>query len=322
MPVPDDRSWQITEPWRIDFDDPVTELDVRVASGTVNVVGTDEAATRVEVGRVEGPPLLVRREGSRLVVAYEDLPWSGFLKWFEGKGRRRRAEVSVRVPADVALSVGVVRAAAVVSGIRGSTKVAGVSGTTTLVGLRGPVTAETVSGDVETQRLSGPLRFSTVSGDLTCIDGSLGTITADSVSGAMILDLGSPRAGGPADIRLSSVSGELAVRLPDDADLTVEAQTAGGAVSSAFDELTTAGWGSYRVAGTLGGGHGTLEANTVSGGVALLRRPPGADTSEEEPHPGDRVGAAQGAGAAGGARPPGPPGGTAPRGNPSSPKDL
>ncbi|UNS98940.1 DUF4097 domain-containing protein [Streptomyces tubbatahanensis] len=323
MPVSDDRSWQITEPWRIDFEDPVTELDVRVVGGTVNVVGTQETATRVEVGKVEGPPLLVRREGGRLVVAYEDLPWGGFLKWLDRKGRRRKAEVSVRVPADVALSVGVVGATAVVSGIHGSTQVAGVSGATTLVGLRGPVTAETVSGDVETQRLSGPLRFSTVSGDLTCVDGALGALTADSVSGAMILDLSSSRADGPADIRLNSVSGELAVRLPADADLTVEAQSAGGgAVSSAFDELTTTGWGCRRLTGALGGGRGTLWANNVSGGVALLRRPPEADGPGEGPPSGDRVGAAQGAGAAGGTRPPGPPDGFATRGNPSSPKDL
>ncbi|MGY1437960.1 DUF4097 family beta strand repeat-containing protein [Streptomyces reniochalinae] len=322
MPVSDDRSWQITEPWRIDFDDPVTELDVRVVGGTVNVVGTQETTTRVEVGEVEGPPLLVRREGGRLIVAYEDLPWGGFLKWLDRKGRRRKAEVSVRVPADVALSVGVVGATAVVSGIHGGTKVAGVSGATTLVGLRGPVTAETVSGDVETQRLSGPLRFSTVSGDLTCVDGALGTITADSVSGAIILDLNSSRADGPAAIRLSSVSGELAVRLPADADLTVEAQSAGGAVSSAFERLTTTGWGCRRVAGALGGGRGALQANSVSGGVALLRRPPGADGLGEGPRPGDRVGAAQGAGAARGGRPPGPPGGSATPGNPTSPKDL
>lgn len=276
VPATDDRSWQITEPRRIDFDDPVTELDVRVVNGAVNVVGTDEATTRLEISTVEGPPLLVRREGGRLVVAYEDLPpWRGFLGWLDrkGKGRRREVEVSVRVPALVSLEIGVVGAAAVVSGIRGRTRVAGVSGATTLVGLSGPVTAETVSGNVETQRLAGPLRFSTVSGDLTCVDGCGGEVKADSVSGAMVLDLASSRSGGPADIRLNSVSGELAVRLPEDADLTVEAHTAGGTLSSAFDELTADRWGTPRVTGTLGGGRGTLRAGTVSGGLALLGRP-------------------------------------------------
>ncbi|UNZ17338.1 DUF4097 family beta strand repeat-containing protein [Streptomyces sp. 891-h] len=283
MPVPDDRSWEISEPQRLEFDDPVTELHVRVVNGTVNVVGTPDTTTCVEVGKVKGPPLLVRREEGKLVVAYDDLPWRGFLKWLDRKGWRREAEVSISVPAHAELSVGVVAASAVVSGVRGRTRVAGVSGSTTLVGLSGPVAAETVSGDVETQRLSGALRFSTVSGDLTCIDASAGEIRAESVSGAMILDLCSPRTGEPADIRLSSVSGELAVRLPDDADLTVDAHTTGGAVSSAFDGLRADGWGARRITGTLGAGRGTLQAANVSGGLALLRRPPGEDPLDEDP---------------------------------------
>ncbi|MFE9331017.1 DUF4097 domain-containing protein [Streptomyces sp. NPDC006925] len=342
MSAPDDRSWEITTPQRIEFDDPVTELQVRVVGGTVNVVGTQEPTTRVEIGKVKGPPLRVRREGGRLVLAYDDLPWRGFNKWLDRKGWRREVEVSVQVPAHAELSVGVVTAGAVVSGVRGRTRVAGVSGDTTLVGLCGPVAADTVSGSVETQRLSGSLRFSTVSGDLTCIDASADQIRADSVSGAMILDLASPRGDRPADIRLSSVSGELALRLPDDADLTVDAHTTGGAVSSAFDNLHTGGWGDHRITGTLGTGRGALHAVNVSGGLALLRRPPGeaaehaaengADPAGPGPDPGaaSRVGVprpAQGPGSgrdapareAAPARDPHPPGQP---GTPSPAKDL
>ncbi|MBO8194986.1 DUF4097 family beta strand repeat protein [Streptomyces oryzae] len=342
MPAPEDRSWQITEPRRIEFDDPVTELDVRVVNGTVNVVGTADTTTRVEIGEVKGPPLEVKHQDGRLVVAYEDLPWRGFLKWLDRKGWRREVEVSVRVPAAVALSVGVVGASAVVSGVRGRARVAGVSGGTTLVGLTGPVHAETVSGDVETQRLSGSLHFSTVSGDLTCIDASASKIKADSVSGAMILDLRSPRAGERANIRLSSVSGELALRLPEDADLTVHASTAGGAVSSAFDELSTGGdWGAHQVTGILGKGRGALHAVNVSGGVAVLRRPPDDDPADDlgrgddvgpwddvddlpdagdgSPSTADPDGPARDAAPTSGPHPPEPPGNL---GNPSPAKDL
>nr|WP_243275053.1 DUF4097 domain-containing protein [Streptomyces albus] len=290
-------------------------MDVRVVDGAVNVVGTDEAATRVEVGRIEGPPLVVRREGGKLVVAYDDLPWRGFLKWLDRKGWRREAEVSVRVPAEVALSVGVVGAGAVVSGVRGPTQVAGVSGTTTLVGLSGPVRTETVSGGIEAQRLSGSLHYTTVSGELTCIDGSVSEIRAESVSGAMILDLRAPRTGEPADIRLNSVSGELAVRLPEDADLTVDARTTGGAVSSAFDELTVrGGWGDRRLTGVLGAGRGTLRAGNVSGGLALLRRPVD-DGVGDGPDAGER--------APDGGRPERPfPAGSGETGDPTPAKDL
>ncbi|CAM5376077.1 hypothetical protein SVIOM74S_06310 [Streptomyces violarus] len=34
--------WSVTEPSKLTFDEPVTDLHVRIVAGTVNVVGTDE----------------------------------------------------------------------------------------------------------------------------------------------------------------------------------------------------------------------------------------------------------------------------------------
>ncbi|GAA2071702.1 DUF4097 family beta strand repeat-containing protein [Streptomyces albiaxialis] len=305
--MPAEHSWQISEPQKIEFTEPVTELHVRAVNGTVNVVGTDDPATRLEIGAVEGPPLLVTREGGKLVVAYEDLPWKGFLKWLDRKGWRRTVEVSVSVPAQASLTVGVVGASAVVSGMRGRTDVRGVSGDSTLVGLTGPVHAETVSGAVEAQRLTGPLRFNSVSGDLTFIDGG-SHVRADTVSGSVVLDVG-PEAPRETDIKLTTVSGEVAIRLPEDADAAVEARTTSGGLSSAFPGLRTDGqWGVRQAHGTLGAGRGRLRAETVSGGLALLKRP-----KEEPPGPDVRPSGAEGD------TPDAP---AAPSPAPSAPKDL
>lgn len=263
---------EVSAPQKIDFDHPVDELNVRVVNGTVNVVGTDDPGARVEIAEITGPPLIVRRDGSRIEVAYEDLPWKGFLKWLDRKGRRREAVVTVSVPAGTRLSLGVVGATAVVTGLRGRTAVRGVSGGTTLVGLTGDVRADTVSGDVETQALRGSLRMNSVSGDLTVIDGDGSAVRADTVSGDMILDL--EHAADGTNIALSTVSGEIAVRLPDAADAVVQATSAGGTLSSAFDELRVDGtWGARSLGGTLGDGAGRIRVTTVSGTVALLRRP-------------------------------------------------
>jgi hypothetical protein len=95
----------------------------------------------------------------------------------------------------------------------------------------------------------------------------------------MIVDL-DPE--GPTDVRLTSVSGEIAIRLPQPADAEVEANTASGTISNAFDGLRVRGqWGAHKVTGRLGAGTGKLRATTVSGSIALLRRPPRED--EEEP---------------------------------------
>jgi hypothetical protein len=270
--VPAERSsWSISEPRTLDVDDRVESLQVRIVGGSVNVVGSSEPGARIEIGEVKGPPLMVTVEDGSLVIAYEDVPWKGFLKWLDRKGWNRHVVVSVSVPSQVRLSVGVVGASAFVSGTTGRTDVRGVSGDTTLVGIDGPVRAETVSGNVETQGLSGRIGFNSVSGDLTVIDGR-SSVKADTVSGSMILDLDT---GGDTetDIALGTVSGEVALRLADPVDATVDASTASGAVSSAFDELKVQGeWGAKKVTGTLGTGSGRLRANSVSGSIALLRR--------------------------------------------------
>ncbi|WSX58331.1 DUF4097 family beta strand repeat-containing protein [Streptomyces sp. NBC_00986] len=263
--------WSVAEPKKLTFDEPVSDLHVRIVNGTVNVVGTDEGSARMEISEIDGPPLVVTQQNGTLTVAYEDLPWKGFLKWLDRKGWRRSAVVSLAVPASTRVEVGVVGAAAVVSGISGPSVVRGVTGDTTLVSLSGSVRAETVSGNLEAQAVTGDLRFNSVSGDLTVVEGSGPSVRAESVSGSMIVDLDPD---GPTDVRLTNVSGEIAIRLPHPADADVEANTASGSISNAFDGLRVHGqWGAHKITGRLGAGTGKLRATTVSGSIALLRRP-------------------------------------------------
>ncbi|MFC8730157.1 MULTISPECIES: DUF4097 family beta strand repeat-containing protein [Streptomyces] len=272
----------VAEPQKLAFDGPVTALQVRVVGGTVNVVGTDEPGARLEVSAVEGPPLLVTYEDGRLTVAYEDLPWQDLLRWLDPGGRRRSAVVSLTVPAAASVEVGVVGAGAVVSGIEGRTDVRGITGDITLVGLSGAVRGDSVSGSLEAQGVTGDLRFHSVAGDLTVVDGAGASVRAESISGDMVLDVepSAAAADRPTDIRLTTVSGEIAIRLPHPADARVEANTASGAVSNAFEDLRVGGqWGAKKITGTLGAGTGTLKATTVSGSIALLRRPPAEDAA-------------------------------------------
>lgn len=284
MPV---STWTVAEPLKLAFAEQVTALKVRIVNGTVNVVGSDEPEARLEVSAIDGPPLIVTLEDGVLTVTYEDLAWKSFLKWLDRNGRSRSAAVTLAVPASASVEVGVVGAGAFVSGIRGRTDVRGVTGDTTLVGLTGEVRGETVSGGLEAQSVTGDLRFTSVSGDLTVVEGAGTSVRAESVSGDMVLDVDA--SGAPADIRLTTVSGAIAIRLPHPADARVEANTASGAVSNAFEDLRVSGqWGAKKITGTLGSGTGKLRATTVSGSIALLRRPP----SEDEPYVAEPTGKA------------------------------
>ncbi|MEV7725965.1 DUF4097 family beta strand repeat-containing protein [Streptomyces sp. NPDC101733] len=286
-------TWSVAAPQKLTFEQPVTDLRVRVVGGTVNVVAAEEGPVRLEVSEVVGPPLHVVQEGGSLTLSYEDLPWNGsqgFKKWVESKpwkawsgsaedGRKaweRSVTVTLAVPAGTRVQLAAVSAAAFVSGISGGTDVNGVSGDATLVGLSGRVKAHTVSGSVEAQSVTGEFGFHSISGGLTVVDGSGANVRADSVSGDMLIDLApDPADPTPVDIFLNSVSGQVAIRLPHPADAKVEANTATGGVSNAFEDLRVTGqMGAKRITGTLGTGAGTLRATTISGSIALLRRPP------------------------------------------------
>ncbi|WP_051831370.1 DUF4097 family beta strand repeat-containing protein [Streptomyces violens] len=274
---------EVAEPRTLDIDAPVNTLQVRVYGGTVNVVGsTTTDRTRVEITEIDGPPLTVSHDRGTLTVGYDDLPWRGLLKFLDRKGWQRSAVVSVTVPAAARVEVGTVGASAVLSGITGRTELRGVSGDATLVRLTGPVRAETVTGRVEAQAVTGDLRFHSVSGDLTIIDGGGSSVRAESVTGDMVVDL-DPAAEG-TDVHLTTVSGEVAIRLPEPADTEVEASTTSGAVSNAFDDLRVGGqWGAKNITGRLGAGTGRLKVTTVSGSLALLRRPRTEDAPADPP---------------------------------------
>ena len=262
-------TWTIEEPGKLTFDT-VRRLRVRTLAGGISVVGGDDRPT-LEVSDLDGAPLRVRHDDGELEVDYERPRWPGPLGWLVGRHKRSLAVVSLAVPRDCEVDLGVVASSLMVSGLRAPVVAKTISGEITLAGCSGPVEAQTVSGAVQAHRLVGDLRADTVSGDLTVVEGG-GAVGARTISGAVMLDLSAPGGG---DVRVSSVSGDVTIRLPHASDLQVQLQSTSGQVASAFDELRREGRPAPRsVWGRLGTGTGRLRASTTSGHVALLRRAP------------------------------------------------
>ncbi|MCD9142422.1 DUF4097 family beta strand repeat-containing protein [Streptomyces albireticuli] len=277
--------WSLSAPQQLTFEEPVTALAVRILGGTVNVVGTDSGPAALRLSELDGPPLSVELRDGTLTVGYEDLSWKNLLDRDPGRlARKRTATVTLTVPAATRVEVGTVTAEAVVSGIAGRTEIRSATGDATLVGLTGEVRAETVAGRLEAQGLRGDLRLDSVSGDITLVESASGTVKADTVTGAVVVDHSPAAAAERLDVALGSVAGEVAVRLPAGAGVEVRASTMGGAVSCAFDELAVGGrFGARKVTGTLGSGSGKLRVATVTGAIALLRRPDTADGPYDGP---------------------------------------
>src|SRR6185369_15814185 len=240
--------WSIETPTSLEFDD-VTGLRVRLIAGSVAVLATTGKPT-LEVSSIEGDPLNVTMADGVLTVAHENLSWEGLLKWL--RPQRHSATVTVSVPRKCAAQVGVVSATAVMSGM----------------GARASV--KSVSGAVEAQGINGKLNFNTVSGDLTLADGWLERLDVNGVSGDVTADLDLDPLGG---MQVTTVSGEVVLRLPAEADARVNLHSVSGDVRSEFAELRRSSAPASRsVSGSLGAGSGQVSVTTMSGRVMLLRR--------------------------------------------------
>ena len=268
--------WSIETPTSLEFDD-VTGLRVRLIAGSVAVLATSGKPT-LEVSSIEGDPLTVTFTDGVLTVAHENLSWEGLLKWL--RPQRHAATVTVSVPRKTPAQVGVVNAAAVVSGIGSRTSVKSVSGAITLDGVTGDVDANTVSGALEAQGINGTLSFSTVSGDLTLAEGWLERLDANMVSGDVTADVDLDPLGG---LNVNTVSGEVVLRLPAEADAQVNLHSVSGDVRSEFAELRRSSAPASRsVSGSLGAGSGHVSVTTMSGRVMLLRRAGSPDTRADQ----------------------------------------
>ena len=74
-------------------------------------------------------------------------------------------------------------------------------------------------------------------------------------------------------VQVTTVSGEVAVRLPADTSAEVDLRSTSGRVRTGFEGLQCArSTGSNTVAGTLGAGAGKLTVTTLSAPISLLQR--------------------------------------------------
>jgi hypothetical protein len=256
--------WVIDAPKLLEFDG-AAALRVRVVSGSVAVLAS-AGPPSVDVESLSGQPLLVSHEAGILTVTYEDLTWDGVMGWL--RPQRHTADVTITVPPGCPVQLGVVNASAIVSGITASVSARSVNGGLVLDGVHGPVDAKTVSGDLETRGLDGSLTFNSVSGDLTLAGGTVQSLDARTAAGKVTADVDVDSGG---SLRVSTVSGEVAVRLPASVCADVDLRSGSGRVRSAFDALQPSG-SSGTVTGTLGGGGARISVSTLSAPVTLLQR--------------------------------------------------
>jgi hypothetical protein len=246
--------WTINSPRTLDLGN-VAALKVRVISGSVAILASEDEPS-LDVSSLAGQPLLVTHEAGILTVTYEDLQPGGLLGWL--RPQRHSADVTITVPGGCPTQVGVVNASAIVSGI-----------------------SATVSGDLEARGIDGEIAFNSVSGDLTLAGGALGQLDARTVSGRVTADIDLRDGGG---LRVSTVSGDVAVRLPACASARVNLRSTSGRLHSGFDGLSPSpGRKPAAMSATIGSGSANLSVTSMTGDVTLLARPEPAAADQSAP---------------------------------------
>jgi hypothetical protein len=201
-------------------------VDVALVGGEVTVAGTP-GPSRIEVHCLSGPPVRVSMEGDTLVVRQERGGPADLLGVNWVGADRPRALVTVQCPPSVTVRTSSVCAPTVLAGLVGRIRTATVSAPVTLSYIGGDIKARTVSGSVEMDAVTGRLRIETVSGSVDLVAGRLSELDARSTSGRVNLDL-EPVPGG--SYRCTTVSGDVAVRIPPELDAEVDAWTLSGRV--------------------------------------------------------------------------------------------
>lgn len=258
-----------------------SRLKVGLVGGQVDVIAHDEPGIRIEVHGVTIKDLRIESDGTQVEIDHPQIGWDNFLEVFRNFGAGGpKAEISIAVPRDIALTLGVVSAGALISGIRNDAKLNTVSGDIIADGISGDLTANSVSGDVQIRGLVGSVVANSVSGDVA-VTGTLRKATIDTVSGSVLIDA----IGDANTVNLNTVSGGVTVRLDETLPANYVLRSISGKLMVDGIQRSSGGPSNYTgQVGELAGSFVDVRANTVSGGITVMRqaRPTVADDPEWE----------------------------------------
>jgi hypothetical protein len=214
----------------------------------------------------------------------------------QNRGFSGRVDYTVALPQDTSVTVRIVSGNLRVTNVRGALHAESVSGDIVAADVPKLTTLKSVSGDVQLTNgaSDGPFDVGTVSGDLVIKGLKARMLDVATVSGDIVLDnveserVETKSVSGSVDYRgpiarngryeFNSHSGDITLIVPGNPGFSVEANTFSGDVQSDFAVTLrgsdSGGRGPRRrtIRGTFGDGSATLQMNSFSGDIAIIRR--------------------------------------------------
>ncbi|WP_138442538.1 DUF4097 family beta strand repeat-containing protein [Sinomonas susongensis] len=271
-----EENWSITDPQTITIDG-VRSLRAGIVGGRLDVIVHESEEAVVEVSEVHGDPVAVSLHEGRLEVRHQLHGFEGWFKNLMGTvsgTSENRTVISIAVPPGTPVEIGTVGGDGLVSGTGPITRLNTVSGSVLGDGTEGELYLNTVSGDVIARNHEGILTANTVSGEITA-SGRLRDVRAKSVSGDLVFDT----EGYCRSLGVSTVSGDVTIRLPRDVGVDLAATTVSGRVLVGDSRFTSF---KGKLETILGNDLQLmlLRTNTVSGDVSVVHAADRVSTPE------------------------------------------
>ncbi len=175
---------------------------------------------------------------------------------------RMEVEVPTRTNLDIRTGGGDVK----VSHLEGETNLETSGGDVKASELKGNLNARTSGGDMELRDLTGDISVKTSGGDIT-LENVHGRVEAHTSGGDVTASLARGNAKGG---EIETSGGDIELRLDPAINLSLDASTSSGEVTSNLPHLSVTGeTSSSRLHGTLGSGGETLRVHTNGGSVRI-----------------------------------------------------
>lgn len=128
----------------------------------------------------------------------------------------------------------------------------------------GSLSSQTISGDIRADRFTGAFRLDSTSGCVSVLEGTSHG-TAETTSGDIRIS-SSPLEG---ELTLSSTSGDIDLKFPKQASLSLDFSSTSGECGTFFDDIVTYNKKRTKAQGAYNGGEYTLSVSTLSGDLQI-----------------------------------------------------
>lgn len=250
-------------------------LHVETQGGDITIRAWDRNQVRVQAAHSRRTRVDIRVTGAVVRLEAE-----------ADRGPANMVDYTVTVPAWMSLGLEGMYTVIDVSGVRGaitaqtlegditvkgpaeSVKLESVQGRLVVQGIRGSTTLNTVSESIEASDIQGDVLAETVSGNIVLYRIDAKVVEAETVSGEIVLD-GRIAEGGRYS--LLTHSGNVMVTVPEGANATIATATGSGGVRASFTLPQSDRASRRRQTLRFGSGSATLELESFSGSILLLR---------------------------------------------------